>query len=208
MNDIFKNTNCIGIMGGTFNPVHIGHLTLIDKTLEQYNDIDKIVVMPNNLPAYKNTHEIVDINHRINMLKLAIEGKDNVVISDLEIVRGGTTYTIDTLKQIKGINPNIKIYFIIGADSLFQFTKWRYYDEILKYCSLLVAKRDSEYDKMSDVANDIIESVGYGEIKFIKTPNVDVASSDIRNEIAHGNIPKDKIPFNVSQYIIDNNLYR
>ena len=125
MKDIFKQSGCIGILGGTFNPVHIGHIMLADKTIEQYPDIEKIVIMPNNLPAYKNSHELVDSKHRIRMLELATEDRDYVSISDLEIKRGGATYTIDTLREIKNINPSLKIYFIIGADSLFQFEKWR-----------------------------------------------------------------------------------
>lgn len=208
MKDIFKQSGCIGILGGTFNPVHIGHIMLADKTIEQYPDIEKIVIMPNNLPAYKNAHELVDSKHRIRMLELATEDRDYVSISDLEIKRGGATYTIDTLREIKNINPSLKIYFIIGADSLFQFEKWREHKEILRLCTLLAARRDSDYDKMSECARQIISDTGYGEIGFIQAPSVDAASSEIRKTIAGGSIPYDILPEGVAEYIAVNKLYR
>lgn len=208
MNNIFEKYSCIGILGGTFNPVHKGHIMLADKAVEQYPDIEKVVMLPNNLPVYKNPNEIADAKYRIRMLEIAVCNRDYVCISDMEIKRGGETYTIDTLRDIKRINPHIKIYFIIGADSLYQFEKWREYNEILKLSTLLVAQRESDYDDMEKYAEKIVSDSGYGEINFLRTESVDAASSYIRNAISDGAIPYDLLPEGVAEYIALNKLYR
>lgn len=207
MNNIFEKSACVGILGGTFNPVHIGHAMLAERAIEQYNDMERVVFMPNNLPAYKNTHEIIDEKHRVNMLRLAIDGKSHSDISLMEISRGGVTYTVDTLREIREINSSIKIYFIIGADSLFSLHKWKDYKDIMSMCTILAARRDSDYDKMAEYAEKFIGKTGFGCIEFINAPEVDAASSQIRASIAAGNMPYELLPHGVAEYIKDNKLY-
>lgn len=207
MKNTFKNLKCVAILGGTFNPVHIGHIMLADMTISQYPDIEKVIFMPNNLPSYKSPHDIVDEKHRANMLRLAINDNKSYDISMMEIDRGGVTYTIDTLTDIININPDIKIYFIIGADSLFDLHKWKCYNRILSLCTILAARRDTDFDKMQEYSEKLIKSTGYGCIEFIKTPEVDAASSDIRDSISMGNIPYTLLPNGVADYIYINGLY-
>lgn len=207
MNNIFERTACVGILGGTFNPVHVGHVMLADMTVRQYADIERLVFMPNNLPAYKNSHEIIDEKHRVNMLKLATDGKDYSDISLMEIERGGITYTVDTLKEIKKLNPDINIYFIIGADSLFDLHKWKDYKSIMSMCTILAARRDSDYDKMAEYVKTLTRQTGFGRIEFIDAPEIDAASSQIRDSIAAGSIPYELLPDGVAGYIKDNKLY-
>ncbi len=207
MDELFKQYECIGIMGGTFNPIHNGHIIMARNAYEQYKDIEKIIFMPNNLPKYKDACEIISTSHRINMITRAIESFDWAEMSDMEIQRGGTTYTVDTLTQIKNINPSITIYFIIGADSLYSFEKWFKYRDILKLAKLLVASRNSDYDDMVRFSDSLISEVGYGFVDFIKMEEYDAASSEIRKMIGQRNMPFELMPQNVSQYIINNNLY-
>lgn len=207
MDDIFQQHNCIGILGGTFNPIHNGHIDIALNAMEQYPDMESVVFMPNNLPAYKNTWDIVDSEHRLNMLLIATRGYDNMFISDLEIKRGGITYTYDTLMEIKEINPEIKIYFIVGADSLYSIKKWHRYEDVLKNCTLLVAGRDSKYEEMQEFRDDLYKEIHGIDIKFINMDLIEVSSSELRNQLFQGLENSEYLNEEVSEYIIDNMLY-
>ena len=219
-NNIFETYNCIGILGGTFNPIHNGHLMLAEKTIEQFPDIQKIVIMPNNKPAYKGNNEIISPSERIRMIELAVKEMSYAKVSDIEITRGGITYSYDTLTEIKRINPDIKIYFIIGADSLFTLDKWYKYNEFLSLCTLLAARRKSDYEKMKTYADKLINSNKNACIKFIDSPEKDISSSALRKflsryELSENNEVNDRIekylkkrvPDAVKDYIIKNKIY-
>lgn len=166
------------------------------------------MILPNNLPAYKDSNSIITSEHRLSMLELAIADEPKLFVSDMELLRGGTTYTIDTLEQIHHINPNLEIAFIIGADSLLSFIKWYRYKDILKHCTLLVVGRDSNRAYLKTFARQLISDVGYGSIKILRNKNMEISSSDIRNSLAMGEIPYDSIPLSVANYIKINKLYR
>lgn len=207
MINIFKKYNSIAILGGTFNPVHKVHIMLATEVLEQFPNIEQLFIMPNNMPAYKETEDIISSEDRINMLKLASKNIDKILVSDLEILRGGTTYTIDTLREIKNINPNLNIYFIIGADSLYSIEKWREFEEIFKLCTLIVAKRECALEEIIDFSNKLKEKYSYLDIKFLETKAVDISSSELRSEFKKGNINYEYIDISVVEYIKTNNLY-
>ncbi len=207
MINIFKKYNSIAILGGTFNPVHKGHIMLATEVLEQFPNIEQLFIMPNNMPAYKETEDIISSEDRINMLKLASKNIDKILVSDLEISRGGTTYTIDTLREIKNINPNLNIYFIIGADSLYSIEKWREFEEIFKLCTLIAAKRECALEEIIDFSNKLKEKYSYLDIKFLETKAVDISSSELRSEFKKGNINYEYIDISVVEYIKTNNLY-
>lgn len=207
MENAFKNYNCIGILGGTFNPVHKGHTMLAREVINQFNDIEQLILMPNNIPAYKDTDDIISSYHRINMLMLASDDLPKVSISDLEIIRGGTTYTIDTLRQIKAYNQNIKIYFIIGADSLYNIEKWKDYTEIFKNCTILAAKRDCNMEDIKAFSMGLLEKYPYLNIEFLETEAIDISSSQLREDIKNGILDKDYLDNNIIDYIKVNKLY-
>lgn len=203
----FSKLSCVGILGGTFNPIHNGHLNMAKSAYEQCDDMEKMIIMPNNLPAYKDTKKIVDNSHRLNMLKLATKDYDYLEISDLELLRGGVTYTYDTLSQIKGINPNIKIYFVIGADSLYSIRKWYRFEEIFSMCTLLVVIRDTKMKDMEDYANEL-KSEYKASIKLLSCEEVKASSTEIRDMVFKGIRPVSMLPNQVIDYIFDNSLYR
>lgn len=207
MDDIFQQYNCIGILGGTFNPVHNGHIDIALKAMAQYEDMECVAFMPNNLPAYKNTLDIVDSEHRINMLLIATRGYDDIYISDLEIKRGGITYTYDTLMEIKEINPDIKIYFIVGADSLYSIKKWHRYEDVLRNCILLVAGRDSSCEEMQEFCDNLYSELEGIDIRFIDMDLIDISSSELRSQIYQGIDNSEYLNEEVSEYILDNMLY-
>ncbi len=130
----------VGIMGGTFNPIHKGHTGIARCAYEQ-SDIDEILFMPSGTPAYKDNSPIVSATDRCNMVKLAIKPFDYMSLSTIETDRPGNTYTADTLAQI--YDSYKKIYFIIGADSLFTLDKWYMPDYICSHCHILAANRDN-----------------------------------------------------------------
>lgn len=133
----------IGIMGGTFNPIHDGHIQIAEAAYQQYN-LDEVWFMPNFQPAYKDIAGCVSTNDRYNMVQLAIAAYPYFKLSDLEIKRKGKTYTYETMTQLHEQYPNNQFYFIMGADSLFYFDKWVHPEIIMKYCIILVAKRDGK----------------------------------------------------------------
>lgn len=203
----FKDYNSIAILGGTFNPVHNGHIMLATEVLEQFPHIEQLFIMPNNMPAYKETEDIISSEHRINMLNLATKDLEKTSVSNMEILRGGTTYTIDTLREIKNINPTIHIYFIIGADSLYSIEKWREYDEIFKNCTIIAAKRECSLEDIIEYSVDLKKKYPNLDIKFLDTKAIDISSSELRSNIKEGNLYDDYIDQSVVEYIKTNNLY-
>lgn len=203
----WKQYHAVGILGGTFNPVHNGHLMMAKAAKDAVFGLDKIIFMPNNAPSYKNRSLIASNEHRLRMLECALGDMSYTAISDMELRRGGMTYTIDTLKEIRRENNNLKLYFIVGADSLFSFSKWYRYEEILMNCTLLVASRNSDRRKLIDAADCLVQSIGYGEIILLHNEEYEVSSSEIRKMISNGKIPYHDLPKDVATYIVNNKLY-
>jgi len=130
----------IGILGGTFNPVHIGHLILAEEAREKLG-LDKIVFIPTFLPPHKGNLNIAPADDRLKMLKLAIKGNKYFEVSDIEFRRKGYSYTIDTLKELKKIYSADELYFIIGSDLLKYLNEWKDLNEIIKMVKFVVATR-------------------------------------------------------------------
>ncbi len=207
----------IGIMGGTFNPIHLGHTEIAKAAYEQYH-LDEIWFMPNHIPAYKSEDSIVSGEERLEMVRLAIIDIPYCKASDFELKREGNTYTIDTLKLLKEQYPQHTFYFIMGADSLFYFDKWRSYDEIPNYAVLLVAPRDEK--SKSDVSGKVQELNAYFGMdcfRVIDCREVACSSSEIREYFhkkhCNNNLHKERnasssflVP-SVYDYIILHKLY-
>ena len=150
---MINSDKIIGIMGGTFNPIHKGHTGIARCAYEQ-SDIDEILFMPSGTPAYKDNSPIVSATDRCNMVKLAIKPFDYMSLSTIETDRPGNTYTADTLAQI--YDSYKKIYFIIGADSLLNLSKWYHPEIVMNLCTLLVANRDCHKIEELRIQKDIL----------------------------------------------------
>ncbi|MCM1287717.1 MAG: nicotinate (nicotinamide) nucleotide adenylyltransferase [Clostridium sp.] len=207
MDNIFLTSNCIGIYGGTFNPLHNGHVMVIKEAIRQYGDIEKIVLMPNHAPAYKESRYIASPDDRIAMLRLMAKDNPKLAVSDMEIRRGGCTYTYDTLKEITRQNPKLAIYFIIGSDSFLSINKWYKYEEILKMCTLLVAQREDSPAEINEFNDKLNKDISYARVCFLKVKPYEAASSDIRKSISEGKFPDDRMPAVIVKYIKENKLY-
>ena len=199
--------NRIGIMGGTFNPIHNGHIMLANEAYEQYS-LDKVWIMVSPMPPHKKELDIIDAFHRGNMARLASdEYPDRFEFSDYELKRSGYIYTADTLTMLCEEHPESEFYFIIGGDSLKNFEHWYKPDIILKKAVILAAIRD-HYD-IENVKSQIeYLTLRYdADIRLLKTVNVEVSSTMLRKMVSEGKKIDDFVPYSVAQYIYENKLY-
>ncbi len=201
-----KKMKKIGIMGGTFNPIHNGHLCMAQAAYEQYH-LDQVLFMPSQNPPHKEKKEIVRGEHRTRMIKLAIDGKEHFVFSDLELKRSGTTYTCDTVRQLKKEHPHWELYFILGSDSLVHFDSWYHPQEILKYATILAVGRDSlRGDSLSEICRKKSSELN-GNFLPVSMEPLSIASHQIRKKIKTGSSLAGICPDQVQTYIALHGLY-
>jgi len=184
----------IGLFGGTFNPAHNGHLEIARKVLNEFG-LSKIIFIPSGNPPHKNKKDIADASHRLRMLELALAAEKRFEISDIEIKREGTSYTLDTIKEMQKIyGKDADFYFIAGADMALDLPNWRKPLEILKLARFVAVQRPKfslkklpfQYRK---------------KIIFAKGMSIDISSSDIRKRVREGKSIKNLVPPAVEQYI-------
>lgn len=217
----------IGIMGGTFNPIHIGHIKIAEAAYAQYK-LDEIWFMPNHIPAYKSEDNIVSGEERLAMIELAVKDVPYFKTSDFELQREGKTYTAETLELLNKKYPENTFYFIMGADSLFYFDQWKNAEKIPEYATLLVAPRDgksvSELERRINELNNLYQKNCF---HLFKCKEIPCSSSDIRkifsqnildnqkscqntfnNERKEISWVKQYLPVLVYEYIINKHLYK
>lgn len=196
----------IGIMGGTFNPIHSVHLIMAEVAYHQFH-LDKILFMPSKNPPHKCQSEIVSDEHRTRMIQLAIEGNNHFEFSDMELKREGITYTSDTLKQLVKEHKEFSYYFIIGGDSLWQLEDWYMPNVIFKHCHILAARRGQSSRKEFHEKILYYENKYNAKISHIEMENIHISSERIRNHIKNKEPYFYYCPDNVSQYIAYHGLY-
>ena len=197
----------IGIIGGTFNPIHLAHTEMAKVCLRQQG-LDKILFMPSKNPPHKKDKSILPENERTVMVKLAVSEYDKFVFSDFELQRKGTTYTADTLRLLQEENPDDNYYFIMGADSLLYLDKWYRPQEILKRAVILAIGRDgSTPDELKEKRKELIKQYDKADIRFVHMRQMDISSSMIREGIAHGENMEKYLDKEVWNYINANGLY-
>ena len=133
----------IGIFGGTFNPVHNGHLTIADEFINKC-ELDKLILIPNNVSPFKIDDDSVSAEHRLRMLNLAVQDRKNFEIDDFEIKKSGVSYTIETVEYLKSKFPEDHLFLLIGTDQAIDIDRWKNIDEIKKLVSIVVADRTNE----------------------------------------------------------------
>ena len=196
----------VGIMGGTFNPVHNGHLILAEQARE-YCNLDEILFMPSGNSYMKEQGEIPDGDTRISMTALAIEDNPHFALSTMEVERKGPTYTCETLAELKKLHPETEYYFIVGADNLFSIETWWKPEEILAGCTLIVAARgDKEESAIINKAAELKEKYK-ARILILPERRFDVSSTEIREKIKRGESVRYLLPDKVIAYIEKNRLY-
>lgn len=184
-----------GILGGTFNPIHIGHLILAEEVREKLK-LDKIIFVPTYLPPHKKNSDIINAGHRYTMIKQAIKNNKYFGVSDIEIKRKGKSYTIDTVKEFKKIYGNKHFYFITGSDLLRYLKDWKDLREIIKMVKFVVATRPGY--PLEDIPS---------YISTIKIRAVDISAFEVRQCVKKDKSFRYLVPESVYKYIIRNKLY-
>lgn len=199
------NKRIIGILGGTFDPIHLGHLQLAVAAHKQFN-IPEILVMPSGNPSsYKDIRHMTSAQDRCNMVQAAIAGYSYMKLSKLEIERPGNTYTSDTLAALA---PQYDvIYFIIGADSLFALPTWHEAAYVMSHCRLLAANRNQhkQHEIQAQIAQ--LENVYQAQISLLNLPDLPYSSTEIRMRAAKGLSIETMVPEAVQTYIQEHRLY-
>lgn len=194
----------VGILGGTFDPIHNAHLKIAQEALKQFC-LDKILIMPTPNPPHKDKEKIASNFHRANMIKIAINPLENIEFSDFELNSHDVTYTADTLHMLKELHPENEYYFIMGSDSIAAFMSWYRPDVILKFATLIAVKRDDESSKIMQERVSEIEKTFDTQIQILSMPAVDISSSYIRCSDYSQILPM--VPSEVYAYIVENKLY-
>lgn len=197
----------IGIMGGTFDPIHIGHLMLAEQAYDKF-ELDKVLIMPTGNPPHKDNAVSAQTKHRVQMARLAIGNNKHFELSLIEVERSGYTYTFETLQILTKENPNVEYYFIIGADSLLDFHKWREPGIICENATILVATRYNLNSKELDRLMDELAMKYNARIYPLETPNIDISSKLLRTMVSTGKSIKYYVTSDVERYIYKNNLYK
>ncbi|MBC8192042.1 MAG: nicotinate (nicotinamide) nucleotide adenylyltransferase [Candidatus Marinimicrobia bacterium] len=190
------------LFGGTFDPPHNAHF-IIAEAIRESLDLNKIVFIPAYRPPHKfEIKPVTPVEHRIAMLKLCINDISQFEYSDIEIVRGGVSYTIDTIREMK-VKKNISskdLHFLIGSDSLAEFKSWKDWEAILDESQVIVARRP-RFEK-TDIDADIIDRV-----QFLNLPRMEISSTEIRDRFQADRMTRFYVPTVVSEYIQNNKLY-
>lgn len=198
----------IGFLGGTFNPIHVGHINL---AIEAYKSLklDKVLIVPTGVSYLKSNINVLSKEIRAEMVKLAIEDYAYLEFNDIEIKKEGNTYTYETLNELHELYPNDTIYFICGADTLFNILSWKNPINIFNSCVLTVMSRDDKDINAIKKQADKLISLYNANIVVLECEKMDISSSDIREHIKNNDFDliKEELPKKVFDYILDNALY-
>lgn len=197
----------IGISGGTFDPLHFGHLIIAEEIRESFG-LDKVIFIPTGLPPHKDISKVTSAMHRFNMVDIGVKSNPFFEVSSIEIDRPGYTYAIDTLKQLKTrYGDKTNLYFITGADVISGLLTWKDYEEIFKLCEFIAVMRPGF--KRTRIFEDVEKMrIKYGAaIQLSEAPLIGISSTIIRNKVKEKKSIKYLVPEPIEDYIYKNGLY-
>ena len=197
----------IGVFGGSFDPVHIGHLTIAQDAVEQL-ELDRLIFVPAAVPPHKQEKTLAEGRHRFEMLQLATEGNLSFEVSDMELQRGGVSYTFDTMTQIQAEHPGATLFFIVGLDSLVELHLWRNVDKLLELCTIVPFARGGEDPARVAEQIQLSEPWKTGLLeRLIRIHEIEISASEIRMRLAEGLSIRYLVPPEVEMYIAEHHLY-
>lgn len=196
----------IGIIGGTFNPIHYGHLLLGEQAIE-ICQLDQVMFLPSGTSYMKDYQHILPGEIRLKMVELAIKGNPHFFASDMEVKRTGYSYTADTLLELHQMYPEYSLSFIIGADNLFSIETWKDPDIIFQNCTLIAAFRNNHKEEELISKKLELEQKYGAHIILLPERRVDISSSEIRERIKNDKSVSYLLPGNVLEFIKDNHFY-
>jgi nicotinate-nucleotide adenylyltransferase len=195
-----RNRKKIGVLGGTFDPIHVGHLVLAEQVQEKF-ELERVIFIPSASPPHKTEQKLSPADYRFEMTKLALEGNPFFFASDIELKREGLSYTVETLKELKELYKDSEIYFLTGSDVLNEITTWKDPEEIYKLAKLVIGIRPG-FDKFDPEDHFAKRSI------IVNITGIDISSTQIREKVKKGESIKYLVPSKVEEYIKKKNLYK
>ncbi|MFM6955462.1 MAG: nicotinate (nicotinamide) nucleotide adenylyltransferase [Ignavibacteria bacterium] len=195
----------IGIMGGTFNPVHSGHIAFLHAFIHQIA-LDICYVIPARRSPFRMNEPLAEDIHRLNMLHLACDQIPNIIVSDMEIRREGLSYTIDTVSEIQHAYPDAHIYLLIGEDQAHRFKEWKQWEDLLSSVHLCIVQRTLDAN-VQLLIHELIHGTHANPPIIINTPLFHVSSTLIRESVVQGRSIEGLVPESVEKYIVQHQLY-
>lgn len=196
----------IGVMGGTFDPVHIGHLAAAEEARAQLG-LEQVIFVPAGIPPHKMDEEVLPAKHRLAMVKLAISSNSHFTVSRVDIDRPGPSYTVDTIKLLRDeLGAETEIYFIMGSDSLMELPTWHEPRQLIHLCRLAVMTRPG-YNIDLESLDEVLPGIS-SRVQFIDMPHLAISSSDLQWRVREGLPIKYQVPQEVEEYIYAYSLYR
>ena len=217
-----EDLRSVGILGGTFNPPHLGHLALAHHARDELG-LERVLLMPAHISAHKPTDEDPGPEHRLSMCRLLVDDPSVMSVCTLEIGRGGPSYTVDTLRSLHASHPDVRLTFIVGADTASTLPAWREPAKLLELADLAVAARaGSPRREVLDAVAPLRNAPGGGapagqpvasdripaNLKFLEMPVMEISSSAVRRGVARGDAVEDLVGPAVASYIASHGLYR
>lgn len=201
------HTKRIGLMGGTFDPIHHGHLVAAEVARFEFG-LEKVIFIPAGIPPHKTRKDISLFAHRLEMTSRAVASNPFFTVSDLEIKREGSSYTIDTVQEMCRLFPGNEFYFITGADAVLEILTWRNVIGLLELCCFIAATRPGF--KLESLNNSLnhLNHQQLSKIKMLEVPALAISSTDIRKRVQDGRPIKYLLPEKVEEYIYLKRLYK
>jgi len=190
----------LGVLGGTFDPIHMGHLVLTEQVREKFQ-LERVIFIPSASPPHKTEQKLSLAEDRFEMTKLALEGSPFFFVSDIELKREGLSYTVETLRELKELYKDSEIYFLTGSDVLNEITTWKDPEEIYKLAKIVIGVRPG-FDKFDPENHFAKKSI------IINITGIDISSTQIREKVRKGESIKYLVPSKVEEYIRKRNLYK
>lgn len=197
----------VGIMGGTFDPIHLGHLAAAEGAMHLAG-LDQVVFMPNRQPPHKAGRPVTPAEHRAAMVRLAIAGNPRFAFSSLELEREGPSYTLLTVQALQARHPDWRLAFLAGMDSLVEITTWFQYQTLLTITDMIIFTRPGYSEGQRDAALQQLGPDLAARIRLIEVPGVAVSGTDLRRRAAAGYPLRYLVPDAVAAYIREHDLYR
>ena len=210
MKDHTAKTEKIGILGGTFDPIHLGHLIIAEQARDQYG-LDRVLLIPSGHSYFKDnrSRKVQPAQTRLEMTRIAARDHAPFEVSDIEVNRPGNTYSFETLEQLRELYPSSELYFIVGADTVCSMRTWRASERIFAACTILAAIREDQVDpeQLKNESEALARDYG-ARILPVEIPNIGISSTDIRERAAAGKSIHYLVPSALESYIIKNGIYK
>jgi nicotinate-nucleotide adenylyltransferase len=194
----------VGILGGTFNPPHIGHLICAQEAYVRLA-LDRVILMPAGQPPHKPLEQDPGAHHRLELCRRAVEGDDRFQVSDLEVAREGPSYTVDTLRQLHALTPDSELFLIVGGDVAAGLPSWREPERVLSLATLAVARRRGTSRRAIDEALGALR--GGERAEFFRMPRIEISSTEVRDRVRAEEPITYLVPEPVAGYIDQHRLY-